>query len=108
PTLQHEEQVLARDPLLVLPLLEVVPGLPFQTVVDVPSLLLHAELRSVVGFLVTPILTVLPGRVAAQLEGALLREAASTLEEELLSLPAALPAFSFVKGRHIGASFLLG
>src|SRR6266550_503443 len=100
---QHEEQVLARDPLLALRFLEVVPELPLQNAVDTPGLLLHAELETVARFLGAAVLPVLPGRVAAAFERALLREAARAFEEELLSLPAAEPALGIVKRSHVCA-----
>src|SRR5882672_623783 len=103
PPLQHEKQVLTRDALLAFGLLEIVPELPLQNAVDTPCLLLHAKLETVARFLGAAVLSVLPGRVAAAFERALLGEAARAFEEELLSLPAAEPALGIVKRRHVFA-----
>src|SRR5882762_2361900 len=100
---QHEKQVLARDALLALRFLEVVPELPLENAVDTPCLLLHTELETVARFFGAAVLPVLPGRVAAAFERALLGEAARPFEEELLSLPAAEPALGIVKRRHVCA-----
>src|SRR5258705_1778515 len=57
---QHEKQVFARDALLALRFLEVVPELPLQNAVDTPGLLLHAELETVARLLGAAVLPVLP------------------------------------------------
>src|SRR5206468_2547310 len=83
--LEHPQQVLAGHPRAAGGALVVEPELLLEQPVIPARLLLLAQLQQVLGLLDAPA-AVLAGRVAAALDGALLREAALSLEEELHAL----------------------
>src|SRR6266540_5594886 len=89
--LQQLQQVLAGDPFLGLGPGEVAPELRFEHAVDPLGFLLFPQLHAV-GRGLAAAESVLPRRVIAALDGALLGEAARALEKELDPLAPALPA----------------
>src|SRR3954470_7988130 len=89
--LEQGQEVLAGDAVLAARFGVVLAELLLQDAVVPPRLLLLAQLDAVLGLLLAAA-AVVPGRVGAALDAALVREAALTLEEELLSLAAALLA----------------
>jgi hypothetical protein len=91
PRLEHAEQGLARDARFLCGLRVVVAELLLEQAVVPARLLLLAQLQEVLGLL-DAAAAVLARRVAAALDGALLREAALALEEELHALAAARAA----------------
>src|SRR6185436_19139265 len=101
--LEHPQQVLARDPGPARGLLVVRAELLLQHAVVAAGLLLLAQLQEVLGLLgaAAPVLS---GRVRAALDGALLRQAALALEEELHALATALLALGAGRPGHGGAS----
>src|SRR5208282_6416990 len=94
PPLEHLDQVFARGALGALRLDEIVAELALQQAVGALGLLLFAELQAVARELRPAALAVLPGNEVAPFDGALVREAAQALEEELDALPPAQPAYS--------------
>src|SRR6266496_3751993 len=97
--LQQLQQVLAGDPFLGLGPGEVAPELRFEHAVDPLGFLLFPQLHAV-GRGLAAAESVLPRRVIAALDGALLGEAARALEKELDPLAPALPAHRDVISRH--------
>src|SRR5919198_4254357 len=91
PELEQPEQVLARHALLRLGPLEVLSELTLEHAVDSLGLLLLAKLHAERRELAT-VETVLARWIVASLDGALVGEAARTLEEELHPLTSAKPA----------------
>src|SRR3954467_13996500 len=89
--LEEGEQVLAGDAGLAGGPLVVVAELLLEHAVVAPRLLLLAQLDAVLGLLL-PAAAVVAGRVRAPLDAALVGQAALALEEQLLSLAAALLA----------------
>ena len=88
PRLEHPQQLLARHAGALGRLLVVGAELGLEETVVPARLLLLAQLQQVLGLL-DAAAAVLAGRVAAALDGALLRQAALALEEELHPLTAA-------------------
>src|SRR5204863_3091290 len=88
PRLEHPQQVLARDARALRGLRVVGAELLFEQTVVPARLLLLAQLQQVLALL-DAAAAVLARRIAATLDGALLREAALALEEELHAFPAA-------------------
>src|SRR5262249_49987290 len=78
--------------------------LALKDAVDAARLLLLAQLLAVVGQARARLLAMLAGRVAAALDGALVGEALLALQEELLALPAALPALGVEISSHAYSS----
>src|ERR1019366_1915095 len=97
--LEKREQVLARDAAHALGRLERQPELPLENSVEALQLLLLAELDAVAEDL-GPALAVLAGREIAALDGALVREAAVSLEEQLHAFTPAQPADGFAITSH--------
>src|SRR6266496_3308669 len=97
--LQQLQQVLAGDPFLGLGPGEVAPELRLEHAVDPLGLLLFPQLHAV-GRGLAAAESVLPRRVVAALDGALLGEAARALEKELDPLAPALPAHRDVISCH--------
>src|SRR5262245_3728207 len=99
PELEQPQEVLAGDTLLGLGPLEVLAELALQHTVDTLGLLLFAELDAEGGRLaaVQPVLT---RGIVAPLDGALVGEAARSLQEELLAFAAAQPALRVTIPRH--------
>src|SRR5438093_766336 len=97
--LQQLQQVLAGDPLLGLGPGEVAPELGLEHAVDPLGFLLFPQLHAV-GCGLAPAESVLPRRVVAALDGALLGEAARALEKELDPLAPTLPAHRDVISCH--------
>src|SRR3954451_3245827 len=91
PRLQQPQKVLAGDAGLAARLLVVVGELPFEHAVIAPRLLLLTQLEAVLGLLLAATAMV-AGRIGAPLDAALVGQAAFALEEQLLSLAAALLA----------------
>src|SRR6478735_1163516 len=89
--LQHLKEVLAGDAGLTGGLLVVMAELLLEHAVVAARLLLLTQLHAVLRLLLAPA-AVVAGRVRATLDAALVREAALALEEELLTLAAALLA----------------
>src|SRR3954469_9813091 len=89
--LQEAQQVLTRDALLPARPVVVSRELLLEHLVVALGLLLLAQLRPVLG-LAHPAAAVLARRIGATLDAALVGEAAGALEEQLLSLAAALLA----------------
>src|SRR5919198_1345391 len=88
PGLEHPQQGLAGDAGALRRLRVVGAKLVLEQAVVAPRLLLLAQLEQVLGLL-DAAAAVLARRIAAALDGALLREAAFALQEELHALPAA-------------------
>src|ERR671924_579102 len=99
PRLEQTEQVLAGDPGAPRGLRVVGAELLLEQSVVAARLLLLAQLEQVLGLL-DAAAAVLARRVAAALDGALLREAALALEEELHALPAADATLRAEVSRH--------
>src|SRR4051794_2512229 len=97
--LEQREQVLAGDAGLARRPLVVVAELLLEHAVVALGLLLLAQLDAVLGLLLAPA-TVVARRVRAPLDAALVGEAALALEEQLLSLPAALLALRTCLSSH--------
>src|SRR5918996_6520417 len=97
--LEHAQQLLAGDPRPLGRLLVVVAELLLEDAVIAARLLLLAELEQVLRLL-DPAAPVLARRIAAPLDGALLRQAALALEEELHALAAAELALRPETSRH--------
>src|SRR5207244_1383541 len=89
--LEHPQQVLAGDARALGRLRVVGAELLLEQPVVAARLLLLAQLQQVLGLL-DPSAAVLARRIRAALDGALLRQAALALEEQLHALPAALLA----------------
>src|SRR6185295_240127 len=85
------QEVRARDPLAALGARERQPELPFEEPVDPFDLLLLAELDAVAEQFAPPA-PVLPGRVVAPFNGALVLEAAVPFQEQLHPFSPAEPA----------------
>src|SRR5204862_6610236 len=98
--LQHLQQVLAGDAGLARRLVVVQAKLLLQHAVVAARLLLLTQLHAVLGLLLAPA-AVVAGRVRASLDAALVREAALTLEEQLLALAAALLALGTGISSHL-------
>src|SRR5262249_11756531 len=90
PPLEQRHQVLALHAFERRGLVDRLAELALQHAVDAAHLLLLAQLLAVVGEL-RPALAVLTRRVVAPLDGALVREAAVALQEQLHALAAAEP-----------------
>src|SRR5690606_14943177 len=105
-SLQRDQQVLTRHARLLRRTVEQVPEVPLGDPVDPLDLLLLPELLRVVGCLAPPRLreTVLPRRVVAPLDRALLRVALRPLQEQLLPLAAAKLADRTRVASHVGPS----
>src|SRR4051794_21776249 len=97
--LEEREQVLAGDAGLAGGPLVVVAELLLEPAVVPPRLLLLAQLHAVLGLLL-PSAAVVAGRVRAPLDAALVGQAALALEEQLLSLAAALLALRTSLSSH--------
>src|SRR4051794_10130412 len=97
--LQHLKEVLARDAGLIGGLLVVVAELLLEHAVVAARLLLLTQLHAGLGLLLAPA-AVVARRVRPALDAALVREAALTLEEELLTLAAALLALGSGVASH--------
>ncbi len=93
------QEVRARDPLAALGAREGQPELPLEQAVDALDLLFLAELDAVAEQLAAPA-AVLPGRIVAPLNGALVLEAAVPLQEQLHPLAPAEPANRCGVSRH--------
>src|SRR4029079_1052392 len=91
PPLEQLQQRLTSDVLGAVTHLEVAAELPFEHPVDAAELLLLTQLDRVLGEL-GPRLAVLAGRIVAPLDGALVRVAALSLQEDLQTLAPALAA----------------
>src|ERR671916_1872062 len=91
PALEHAQQVLAGDAGLAARAVVVVAELLLEHAVVAPRLLLLAQLEAILRLLLASA-PVLPGRIGAALDAALLGQAALALEEELLALSPALLA----------------
>src|SRR5690606_30543353 len=102
--LERDEKRLAGDAAGLLGEVEIAPELPLEDAVDPLDLLLLAKLHAVLGHLVPP-LAVLARRVVAPLDGALVRETALPLEEELHPLAPAHAADRTGIARHLRLSF---
>src|SRR4051812_26150344 len=97
--LEQQEQVLAGDAGLPGGALVVVAELLLEHAVVAARLLLLAQLHTVLGLLLAPA-PVVAGRVRAPLDAALVGQAALALEEQLLSLAAALLALGACLSSH--------
>src|SRR5213078_487368 len=106
PRLERAQQVVARDAALAGRLLVVGAELGLEQAVVAPRLLLLAQLQQVLGLL-DAAAAMLARRVAAALDGALLRQAALALEEELHALAAAVAALRCERAGHLDAPPLL-
>jgi hypothetical protein len=91
PAFQQLEQNLARDTLPAIRFRVDSPELALEHSVGTADLLLLTQLHAVAGQ-ARALLAMLPGRVTAPLDGAFVREALFSLEEELFAVPPALPA----------------
>src|SRR3954452_3722099 len=100
PALQHLKKVLARDAGLARGLVVVQAELLLEHAVVAAGLLLLAQLHAVLRLLLAPA-AVVARRVGPALDAALVREAALTLEEELLTLAAALLALGGSISSHV-------
>src|SRR3954467_5435433 len=99
--LEQQEQVLAGDTGLAGGALVVMAELLLEHAVVALGLLLLAQLHAILGLLLAPA-AVVSGRVRAPLDAALVGEAALALEEQLLSLAAALLALgSCISGHRL-------
>src|ERR671930_1363270 len=99
PGLEHPQQGLAGDARALRRLRVVGAELVLEQAVVAARLLLLAQLEQVLGLL-DAAAAVLARRIAASLDGALLREAALALQEELHALPAADAALGTEVSRH--------
>src|SRR5262245_61600293 len=99
PELEQAQQGFAGDPLLALGPLEVAAELALQHAVDALGLLLLPQLDSERREF-APVQAMLAGRIVTSLDGALVGEAARSLEEELHSLTTAQPALRLGVSRH--------
>src|SRR5262245_39154320 len=97
--LQQTEQGLSGHAPLTLRPLEIAAELALENAVDPLGFLLLPELHAV-GRQLAPVEAMLSRRVVAPLDGALVGEAASTLEEELHPFPTAEPALRVAIARH--------
>src|SRR5215510_13635958 len=97
--LKQPQEVLAGHALLALGPVEVLPELALEHAIDALGLLLLAQLHAESGELAA-VQAVLPGRIVAALDGALVGEAAGALEEELHALAAAEAALRVAVSRH--------
>src|SRR5712692_940621 len=103
PALERHQQRLARDPGLLQHAVEDVAELLLRKAIDALDLLLLAQLLGVFGRLAPAAgrLAVLARGVGAALNGALLRETARALQEQLRALAAAQPADGTRVARHV-------
>src|SRR5215203_2746739 len=97
--LEDSEQVLARDPTDAIRLLVVGAELVLEQAVIAARLLLLAQLEQILALLDPPA-AVLPRRIAAALDGALLGQAALALEEQLHPLATTLLALRAAVAGH--------
>src|SRR5215211_3426826 len=97
--LEQAQEVLAGNSRLATRLVVVVAELLLEHAVVAARLLLLAQLHAVLGLLLAPA-AVVAGRVRAPLDAALVRQAALALEEELLTLAAALLALGSGVASH--------
>jgi hypothetical protein len=88
PRLEHPQEVVTRDAALLVRLLVVRAELRLEQAVVAARLLLLAQLQQVLALL-DAATAVLPRRIGATLDRALLRQAALALEEQLHSFAAA-------------------
>src|SRR5579875_4233302 len=98
--LERAQQVLTGDARLAGGLLVIDPELALEHAVVALGLLLLAQLQAVLALLLAAA-PMLAGRVAAALDAALVREAALALEEQLLTLAAALLALRSSVTSHV-------
>ena len=94
PALADAQQILARDAGFRGGHLKVLGELAFQNAVVTPGLLFGAQLDSIFGSLSGARFAVLPGDGGPAGDGALIGVATLALEEQLLVLAAAEPAYS--------------
>src|SRR3954469_22579257 len=80
--------------------------LALQHPIGAPRLLLLAQAHAILGWLASTSLTVLAGRVAASLDGALRPEAALTLQKQLLPFASAESTNRTSVTSHVGCSLL--
>src|SRR5271167_2792625 len=106
PALEQREQVLAGDPRLPGRLFVVAVELALQHTVVAARLLLLAQLHAILALFHAPP-PVLARRVGATLHPALVGQASLALEEQLLSLPAALLALWACVSCHSLVLFLV-
>lgn len=86
PSFQKDEQVLARNPLFPLRLLEIIAELPLQNPINPFDLLFFSELISIFRKF-TPRFSVLPRDVGSPVDGTLIGIAPIPLKEELEAFP---------------------
>lgn len=94
PALADTQQVFAGDAALGRSHLEILGELALEDAIVTPGLLFRAQLDPILGSLAGARLAVLPGDGRPAGDGAFIGVAAFALEEQLLVLPAAKPAYS--------------
>ncbi len=99
--LEQLQKALARDALAARGLRVGLAELALEQPVDAAQLLLLAQLLAEIGHAAAALLAVLSRRVAAPLDRAFVGEALLALEEELLSLAAALAALGVQVSGHL-------
>src|SRR5579863_5920889 len=101
--LKRAQQVLTGDPRLPRCLLVVDPELPLEHTVVTLGLLLLAQLQAILALLLAAA-SVVSGRVTTALDAALVGQTALALEEQLLTLAAALLALRSGVSCHVRPS----